>query len=124
MTVPVFYCESCKKEVSANDKVCPNCGRFFSDVRCPRCNHSGAADTFQMGCPKCGYLNPEWLAGAMASASGSEFIEVLNPAIFADVLSPPEAPAEKESQPPAWVFLTITIGLGTLFAALVYFFIR
>ncbi|MDR1933896.1 MAG: zinc ribbon domain-containing protein [Spirochaetales bacterium] len=121
MPAPTFYCENCKKEVSSTDKVCPNCGRFFTDVRCPRCNHSGHAETFHMGCPRCGYLNPAWITGEATSASTSEFIEILNPAIFEDTLSP-GSPQMQEPQP-AWIFLSVTITLGTLFAALVYVFI-
>ncbi|AHC15294.1 zinc ribbon domain-containing protein [Salinispira pacifica] len=50
-----FFCEHCGKEVKARDKVCPHCGKFFSQVRCPECDYQGPAEHFIMGCPQCGY---------------------------------------------------------------------
>ncbi len=50
-----YYCENCGKEVKANAKVCPSCGRFFSAVRCPKCSFTGEARLFAFGCPSCGY---------------------------------------------------------------------
>ena len=51
-----FFCENCGKKVHPRDKICPHCGRFFSQVRCPSCNTVGTSETFLNGCPKCGYL--------------------------------------------------------------------
>jgi hypothetical protein len=112
---PKFFCENCKAEVSARDKVCPKCGRFFSDVRCPRCNFTGAAEVFYTGCPRCGYLDPSFQAGEAA-------IEILDPAIF-EPAPPPETRRGKEPLPP-WFFLALTIGLGIILAVLVYLFIK
>lgn len=50
-----FYCESCGAEVKQNARVCTNCGKFFSSVRCPRCGKTGTNDDFKKGCPSCGY---------------------------------------------------------------------
>jgi hypothetical protein len=111
---PKFLCENCKTEVSARDRVCPKCGRFFSDVRCPRCNFTGAAEVFYAGCPQCGYLDPAFQAGGAA-------VEILDPAIFETDPSP-ETPREK--QPPPWFFLALTIGLGIILAVLVYLLIN
>jgi hypothetical protein len=124
MSAPTFYCENCRKEVSANDNICPACGRFFTDVRCPRCNYSGEADEFGMGCPKCGYLNPAWLTGTVTSASSSAFFEVISPRIFDSEKMEPEIPRQKSAQLPPWFFLAFTIGLGIVCAAAVYLFIR
>jgi hypothetical protein len=55
MKRPHFYCESCGAEVSKNARICPRCGRFFSSVKCPRCDHVGKPDDFTFGCPICGY---------------------------------------------------------------------
>jgi hypothetical protein len=121
MAEPAFFCEHCKKEVSATDKVCPRCGSFFTDVRCPKCGCSGEALQFRFGCPKCGYLNPVWYS---QGASSPAFIEILNPAIFEGSPATVEHPPEKRLQPPPWFFLSITIALGTICAALLYVFIK
>lgn len=34
---------------------CPHCGKFFASIRCPKCGFSGDDDTFNDGCPVCGY---------------------------------------------------------------------
>jgi uncharacterized paraquat-inducible protein A len=52
---PHFYCESCGTEVRKDARVCPRCGRFFSSVKCPKCDYVGLADDFSIGCPVCGY---------------------------------------------------------------------
>ena len=122
---PVFYCENCQKEVSANDKVCPNCSKFFTDVRCPRCNHSGDVDDFSIGCPKCGYMNPAWIKGPKTASSAS-FFEVVSPELFEtpSALSPfGVLPREEAPRLPYWAFLSLTLGLGTLCAAAVYIFL-
>ena len=51
-----FFCENCGEEVKPTAKVCPKCGAFFTNVRCPRCSFTGKAHEFSMGCPVCGYL--------------------------------------------------------------------
>ena len=50
-----FFCESCGAEVSQNARVCTNCGKFFSAVRCPHCGRIGRTEEFIHGCPECGY---------------------------------------------------------------------
>jgi hypothetical protein len=114
MPEPAFFCENCKREVSSKDKICPYCGRFFTDVRCPRCNYSGAATKFHSGCPRCGYLNPAW-----STQSATPLIKVLSPSIF-DTTSPHRPPKKKHLP---WYFLSVTIALGTICAALLYLFI-
>ena len=52
-----FYCESCGKEVSFNAGVCPNCGKIFSSVRCPKCHFQGEPAFFVTGCPQCGFMS-------------------------------------------------------------------
>ena len=50
-----YFCESCGAAVKPGDESCPNCGRSFSGVRCPRCGREGPAGEFTRGCPDCGY---------------------------------------------------------------------
>ena len=52
---PRFFCDFCGTEVKRNDRICPNCGKFFSAVRCPNCGLTGQAALFVKGCPSCGY---------------------------------------------------------------------
>ncbi|GMO30240.1 MAG: zinc ribbon domain-containing protein [Spirochaetaceae bacterium] len=52
---PRFFCDHCGAEVSAFERKCPLCGRFFSAVRCPKCGFSGEEAEFSNGCPSCGY---------------------------------------------------------------------
>lgn len=54
--MPKFYCEHCGKRVRSDAKICNHCGRFFSKVKCPKCNFRGVAKQFATGCPDCGYL--------------------------------------------------------------------
>ena len=55
MRTPHFYCEFCGVEVGKDARVCPRCGRFFSSVKCPKCDYVGKSDDFTSGCPVCGY---------------------------------------------------------------------
>ena len=52
---PRFFCDFCGTEVKRNDRICPNCGKFFSAVRCPNCGLTGQVAMFVKGCPSCGY---------------------------------------------------------------------
>jgi len=38
-----------------NASKCPNCGKTFSAVRCPKCSYVGQPGEFAKGCPNCGY---------------------------------------------------------------------
>lgn len=108
MKQPRFFCENCKREVSVRDKVCPGCGKFFSDVRCPKCGFTGRGSLFQAGCPKCGYLNP-----------ALQDIEILEPGTFE--IQPAREP-DRNSLPP-WFFMAVTLGLAIILSVLVYFYI-
>jgi hypothetical protein len=65
-----FYCENCGGEVRANAKVCPHCGRFFSDVRCPACGFTGDSKLFVYGCPSCGYGSGTAGGGDIGAGAG------------------------------------------------------
>jgi hypothetical protein len=50
-----FFCEFCGSLVRPADKICPHCGSFFTEVRCPACQFQGPAKLFMDGCPVCGF---------------------------------------------------------------------
>lgn len=50
-----FFCENCGEEVPEKAKICTHCGKFFTNVRCPKCGHQGNHRDFSNGCPNCGY---------------------------------------------------------------------
>jgi uncharacterized membrane protein YvbJ len=52
---PRFFCDNCGAEVAMSEKSCPQCGRFFASVRCPKCGFTGKDEDFIRGCPACGY---------------------------------------------------------------------
>lgn len=58
-----FFCEHCGYEVPSKAKVCNHCGRFFSNVRCPKCGREGASNEFIHGCPDCGYAKRKTYEG-------------------------------------------------------------
>lgn len=59
-----YFCENCGAEVNANARFCPNCGKFFAAVRCPRCTYTGTIRDFKSGCPRCHYaMSKEELYG-------------------------------------------------------------
>jgi ssDNA-binding Zn-finger/Zn-ribbon topoisomerase 1 len=55
---PRFFCDNCGAEVPMSAKSCPQCGRFFASVRCPKCGFTGRDEDFAQGCPVCGYSTP------------------------------------------------------------------
>ena len=55
---PQFFCETCGAEVPLDVDDCPGCGSTFTSVKCPRCHHEGAPNTFAVGCPACGLQPP------------------------------------------------------------------
>jgi uncharacterized membrane protein YvbJ len=107
-----FFCEHCGKEVRARDKVCPHCGKFFSQVRCPECDYQGPAEHFAMGCPQCGY-------------SGHGKVE----AVYEDVdvgsssgKKPPSYLKKSSSPIPDWIFGLVGVVFFLVFVAMVVVF--
>ncbi len=65
-----YFCENCSYEVKANARFCPNCGKFFSSVRCPKCKTIGTVKDFKNGCPNCHYsMTSEELYGSSSESS-------------------------------------------------------
>jgi uncharacterized membrane protein YvbJ len=84
---PRFFCDGCGTEVSADAKGCPNCGKFFASMRCPRCGFCGEHGEFRRGCPNCGYAAhdapvskppPPSRQQKPAAASGVQLVYILS----------------------------------------------
>jgi len=93
-----FYCDTCGAEVSRSASRCPDCGRIFTSVRCPRCGHSGELSEFTRGCPVCGHREPAAPKAAKAA----------------------RAAAKREAAPPLplWVWAASLLALAAALAAL------
>ncbi len=111
MRTPKFFCENCRREVAARDRVCPGCGRFFSDVRCPRCGFTGGAGQFYGGCPRCGYLS-----SPAPSRRKERSVRI-------PVSRSPERewPGTKKMQ--LWFFLFVVIGLALILSIILSIYI-
>jgi len=122
---PRFFCEHCKQEVSARDKVCPHCGRFFSEVRCPRCGFTGEGKLFYDGCPNCGYLSSRSKGIPLSGGSpGLEFVDLSQVEKKDSLFSiSSEARDSTSKSPSLWTFLIITITLALILGMLVYLFL-
>ncbi|GAB4221583.1 MAG: hypothetical protein Kow009_11540 [Spirochaetales bacterium] len=121
---PKFFCEHCKKEVSARDKVCPHCGRFFSEVRCPRCGFTGEGKLFYDGCPNCGYLSSASKGTAVPGAPGLELVDLKAVDRNGDLLDSLSRDRESGSKGPSlWTFLILTITLALILGMLLYIFL-
>lgn len=111
-----FYCEFCGEEVRANDRICPHCGSFFSQVRCQACGFSGDSRLFLRGCPQCGFQSgPSGKAAGKAgdlSRSLDGGLERI-PYGVDELLGQRPGAGKAGSGPPAWVW---GLALG-LFAA-------
>ena len=91
MTRARYFCEHCGAEVLRDAKYCGKCGRFFSAVRCPRCQFSGSPSAFRDGCPVCGFsaASPEeYLPDLDATASRPKHpAEALSPWVYVAAVS-------------------------------------
>lgn len=99
-----FFCESCGAEVASNAKVCTNCGKFFSSVRCPNCGKIGRTEDFISGCPDCGYANIPGVGPAYKKQSKNKNKSYGN--IFYDIFKTKKTnSAAYESGLPLWVYI-------------------
>jgi ssDNA-binding Zn-finger/Zn-ribbon topoisomerase 1 len=67
---PRFFCDNCGAEVPMSAKSCPQCGRFFASIRCPKCGFTGKDEDFARGCPVCGYSTAPHRAGENPKRNG------------------------------------------------------
>lgn len=119
MALSKFYCEYCQGEVRPKDKLCPHCGRFFTDVKCPRCEYTGNVREFINGCPSCGYLASGVEDG---SQKGFSFFKSDEPAEGSGRGggSPIDSKAAYYSKPVFWVIMSV-LGIGFFVLLYLYF---
>ncbi|MBP3710565.1 MAG: zinc ribbon domain-containing protein [Treponema sp.] len=120
-----FYCENCGAEVSANARICNNCGRFFASVRCPQCGTTGDASKFANGCPMCGYaMSISELNGTVLSPADAMQKRRLSRAEkkkLKDAFASHNTAKKKQgdSTLPLWIYAVTIVVLGSVIAALV-----
>lgn len=122
-----FFCESCGAEVAQNARVCTNCGKFFSAVRCPHCGRVGTTDEFIHGCPECGYAVPpsqsiigSGLVSSSNTGSKSKRKNRKNQGLFSlsSVFGNKKSKAGYESHLPLWIYIVCILVLVFLVIAL------
>ena len=67
-----YYCEFCGSLVRLGDRICPHCGSFFSQVRCPACQFQGESHLFRQGCPVCGFAKANFGGTPAPQAKGGK----------------------------------------------------
>jgi predicted RNA-binding Zn-ribbon protein involved in translation (DUF1610 family) len=95
---PLFFCDNCGTEVDPDIRACPQCGRFFTTVRCPACGFSGEEKLFLKGCPSCGYSAPR------GKSRGSRFGK--------------KAPLPAAGSLPVWVYILSVLAFVFVLAVL------
>ena len=122
-----FFCESCGAEVAQNARVCTNCGKFFSAVRCPHCGRVGTTDEFIHGCPECGYAVPpsqsiigSGLVSSSNTGSKSKRKNRKNQGLFSlsSVFGNKKSKVGYESHLPLWIYIVCILVLVFLVIAL------
>jgi uncharacterized membrane protein YvbJ len=104
---PRFFCDNCGAEVAMSAKSCPQCGRFFASVRCPKCGFTGKDEDFVRGCPVCGY-------SALPGDPGNALTAKVGGNIKKNVPWEPKQPREAGGPLSFWMYL---------FAALILIFV-
>lgn len=107
-----FFCESCGSEVPRNSRTCPECGKFFASVRCPKCGKTGTNDDFIKGCPSCGYalvpddgINRRGYAINLAGNSGNSAYGKRKSAIDLSLFTNRNKKTYTDSSLPFWIYL-------------------
>lgn len=118
-----FFCENCGTEVRPDAKVCSNCGRFFSAVRCPNCGYTGDGKEFTHGCPNCGYSGSGFRERGTGRRGGEEWYDT------ADIMGGRGSKKTGRSRgrpsskaPPDWVYwLALAIVTITFFIMVIIY---
>jgi predicted amidophosphoribosyltransferase len=104
-----YYCEFCGSLVRLGDRICPHCGSFFSQVRCPVCSFEGESHLFRQGCPSCGFASkdqPEAKPTARPAAKAKAAAP--RPGLEPAYTVRPPAP-KRQGGMPAWVLAVLVL---------------
>jgi hypothetical protein len=108
-----FFCDLCGTEVPRNTIRCPNCGRYFTAIQCPRCGFQGEEKDFVTGCPSCGYMKATTATGRnVGRRDGVKRSKDAPP-------RRPKAVEEPGPAPPAGLYRLIGLILAAILIALV-----
>ena len=111
---PRFFCDFCGTEVKRNDRICPNCGKFFAAVRCPSCGLTGQAALFVKGCPSCGYAV---LPGSEGEESSAAKKKPKKPRARHHAAPESRLQAQAAGDPlPLWVYIAVACLLAAVLA--------
>lgn len=114
-----YFCDLCGTEVPRNTVRCPNCGRYFTAIQCPRCGFQGEEKDFAEGCPSCGYMKISRASVGKRKARKSKPSRPRRAGARGSVqheIEQPEGPSA-----PAGLYKLIGIILGVILIALVLF---
>lgn len=104
-----YYCEFCGSLVRLGDRICPHCGSFFNQVRCPACQFQGEAHLFRQGCPVCGFAKNDPPEKAPAGRGKKPAAGGKKPGYeVAYVIDEARKPAAKSAMP-AWVPVLLVV---------------
>lgn len=112
-----FYCESCGAEVKQNAKVCTNCGKFFSSVRCPKCGRTGKTDEFSHGCPDCGYAVNNYHGNPLYPVNNNKKQKNKLISLLSNINNKSSSVTSNrtiESSLPLWIYIVCVIVLAVL----------
>ena len=112
-----FFCESCGSEVGKNDKVCTNCGKFFTSVRCPKCGNTGHSDEFVHGCPECGYAVRKTGSKLNKNKNDNYMPKILGLYSYSSATGTSiKTEAASEGSLPVWIYIVSVLALfGVIF---------
>lgn len=112
-TPPRFFCDHCSKEVKRDTMICPHCGSFFVNVRCPSCGFTSTSDDFIAGCPECGY--------ALEQDESKKTSKKKNKKASSKKKSPKSKKNYDNEKLPIWVYLLVVFILFAMIAFTVFY---
>ncbi len=123
MSAPVtkFYCEFCGSLVRPGDRICPHCGSFFAQVRCPVCNYEGEAKLFYHGCPVCGFAQAKQAASPPTEAGGKTSpARPGKPPRYELAYEIEDEAPKKPAGTPSWVFVLMGLAFLVVLIAAIF----